>query len=314
MESKKKQMVIEKFLGILFHNSHRMLLTNVLFSVPYIILTILAYLFLQATHYFNIFILLLPIFICYPLYAGVTLVTRNLVKGEDDKIKIFKTFFKGVKDNFFKFLLHGFFLYLSVLLSYFSIAYYIAASKSQSFFYVLLISSCIISIAILLASFYIPLMTVTYDLSIKNIYKNSFLMAFGELKKSALSVVGLLLLIAICTIISFLCNNNASFFGYLIILLLLIFPTVPSLIINLNIYDAMVQVISYKDEKIKELDNSIEKKSAEKKKKVDINADEFSDISLEDLDGNDEYIFHNGKMVKKSILKKHLQGNSKNEE
>ena len=101
---------------------------------------------------------------------------------------LFKTFIEGIKNNWKRFLIHGVITYFAVIFSYFSIRLYsalISQPNADSFFlvmiYVCLIISIIIAVAFLFIFFYVPSMTVTFDLSLKNIYKNSALMSFGEL-------------------------------------------------------------------------------------------------------------------------------------
>ena len=70
------------------------------------------------------------------------------------------------------------------------------------------------------------------------------------------------------------------------------------------IYDGMTAIIRDKDELSRELSDSIDKSLEQRKRELNPQtADEdFSDIDVSALKDTDDYIFHNGRMVKQSTL------------
>ena len=70
------------------------------------------------------------------------------------------------------------------------------------------------------------------------------------------------------------------------------------------IYDGMTAIIRDKEELSRELNDSIDKSLAEHRaKQSSAPAEEdFSDIDVSSLKDTDDYIFHNGRMVKQSTL------------
>ena len=82
----------------LFKKYPKLLIANLLFAVPLAVSALIVWLIGAYVMPLNIFFQLLPLLICMPFYAGVTQVTRELVRGK--KIKPFETFMKGLKNNF----------------------------------------------------------------------------------------------------------------------------------------------------------------------------------------------------------------------
>ena len=82
-----------------------------------------------------------------------------------------------------------------------------------------------------------------------------------------------------------------------------------SFIINSAVYKPMFTMIVGNDEKSKEIDRKIENRKngifddTEETPKKNI-ADGFSDIEVDEKADGDEYIYYNGKMVKRSVLLK----------
>ena len=244
-----------------------------------------------------------------PLYAGVTLVTRNMVRG-DEQIPLLPTFLKGIKENWLRFLIHGVVMYFALLMSYFSITLYWNIAHQNGMFYVVMVLCVIISIVFLFTFYNLPLMTVTFDMPLKNIYKNCFLMSFGELKSNLLASLGVFLLGIFC--LSFLIFSGTSLWVIVLTLIFTAFliPGTMSFIINYSEYKGMMSLLVAKEEKKAKLEKEIlyQKNPALKKQEEARQfRDDFADVVIDENDNTDEYIFHNGKMVKKSVLIKQLK-------
>ena len=250
-----------------------------------------------------------------PFFAGVTLVTSRLARGKEN-VDVFKTFIEGIKNNWKRFLIHGVITYFAVIFSYFSIRLYsalISQPNADSFFlvmlYVCLIISIIIAVAFLFIFFYVPSMTVTFDLSLKNIYKNSALMSFGELKHNIIATFGLFVIVLFCATILIFVGNTDSSIALIITTAILMFVLVPALasyVINASVYPGMYNLMTEKEKRSKKIDKKMDNRRKgqfidEEDEENNI-AEEFLDLDVEENKDGDEYIFYNGKMVKRSVI------------
>jgi hypothetical protein len=167
----------------------------------------------------------------------------------------------------------------------------------------------------LFAFFYLPAMTVTFDLSMKHIYKNSLLMTFGELKHNLLATFGLFVLVLVCATVLFCCTNEILLLIISAILVMFFLPSIGSYIINSAIYKEMYSMIVNSKKKTAEIDRKIENRRQGKfyddEPQKPFVPDEFSEIDVDDTKDGDEYIFYNGKMVKRSVLLKQKQNKEK---
>lgn len=315
MAGKKAKFALADFFGNLFYNFGKIIFTNLLFAVPLAVLVTAFYFIDSALKLGGYFILMLTIIPISPFYAGVTLVTSRIARGEEE-LNVFLTFVEGIKNNWKRFLFHGVITYFAVIFSYFSIKLYsslVSQPNMDSFFlvilYICLIVSIIISAAFLFILYYVPSMTVTFDLSLKNIYKNSALMSFGELKHNIIATFGLFIIALFCaTILLFVGNANSSIALIIAtaVLMLVLVPALVSYVINASVYPGMYNLITEKEKRSKKIDKKMDNRR--KGQFIDDDdeennvADEFLDLDIEETKDGDEYIFYNGKMVKRSVI------------
>lgn len=314
MAGENNQFGLTQFFSVLFHNFPRLLLTNLLFAVPFAVFTCIMYFINQATVQ-SMLILLIAIIPIFPFYAGVTQVTSHMVRGEE-KVDVVANYIGGIKENFLKFLLHGILLYGATVFSYLSINMYLTLTRTNGgMFFALLIICILIAIFFLFSFFYLPAMTVTFDLPLKSIYKNSMLMTFGELKRNLLAVFGLFVLTLVCATALFCCGNATALLIVTAVVALLIVPSIASFIINSAIYKNMYSMIVNGTKKSDEINRKIENRKQgnfdDSNTKTTVVPGDFNDIDIDESDDGDEYIFYNGKMVKRSVLLRQKQ-NSKN--
>lgn len=314
MAGKKAKFALADFFSNLFYNFGKIIFANLLFAVPFSLLTAAFYFLDSALKLDGYFILFLAIIPLSPFFAGVTLVTARLARG-DENLKVFDVFKEGIKNNWKRFLIHGAVAYPAVIFSYFSIRLYsmlISMPDTGSFFhvmmYIFLIISIIIAVAFLFIFYYLPAMTVTFDLSLKNIYKNSALMSFGELKHNIIATFGIFVIFLFCaTVLLFVGNANSS--TALIIttavLMIVLVPALVSYVINASVYPGMYNLMTEKAKRTKQIDKKIENRR--KGQFIDEEetynpVEEFLDLDVEEAKDGDEYIFYNGKMVKRSVI------------
>lgn len=308
-DTEKTKLGITKFLTAYFKNFVKLIYANVIFAVPLVLFFTLFYFLGQAINFTNIIILCLTVIPVMPFYAGITLVTRNMVRG-DDYIPVFTTFLKGVKENGLRFLLHGVVLYCAILFSYFSISLYGNIARQNPMFYAVMIICIIVSILFLFMFFNLPLMTVTFDISIKDTYKNCALMTFGEIKNNFLAVLGVFLLGIFCLSLLIFSSTDLWVIVLTILFVVCLIPGSMSFIINYAEYKDMMNLLVSKEQKKQEIEREIlYKKNPNLKKQDEARKfrDDFSDLEIDESKDGDEYIFHNGKMIKRSVLIKQLK-------
>ncbi|WP_407383340.1 DUF624 domain-containing protein [Ruminococcus sp.] len=304
MENERKRLKFEVLLERYFTNFHRILFTNLIFALPSAVVFASFY-FLNSLIFKDSLVvpfLLLGIIPLFPFFAGVVMVTRNIARGESN-VPVFRTYFGAVKANFLPFLLHGVLIYVASMLSVLSISLYVSMLSVSWLFYVLLFFAIIITLLLLYTAFYIPLMSITYDLPLRYVYKNSFLMSFGEIKNNLFATLALAVVFGICfTAVAFI---NSGIVKIIIIaaLWVLLIPATCTFMVVFFIYDGMTSIIRDKEELSRELSDSIEKSMAQKDKpQPQPTEEDFSYIDISTLKDTDDYIFHNGRMVKQSTL------------
>lgn len=305
----RKKMKFEILLDRFFSNFHRVLFTNLLFAVPSAVLFGLFYL-LSSLIFKDVVIpfLMISMIPLFPFYSGVVAVCRNIARG-DKGVPVFSTFITAVKNNFLPFLLHGLIVYIASLLSFFSISLYGSMLSQGWFFYVLLFFSILITLFLLYIAFYVPLMNITYDIPLKYVYKNSFLMAFGELKNNLFATIALAVVAAICLTITAFSGSVTVLLIVLAVLWVFILPATATFMYVFFIYDGMASMIDSKSKPEAVADDT---KKVSGKPEMNIE-DDFSDIDIDSLSDTDDYIFHNGRMVKQSTLLHILKERQKNE-
>ena len=310
MSAEKNSVALSNFFTSFFHNIPRLLLTNLLFALPFAVFFGIFYL-IQAYLLKSIFVLFLTVIPLFPFYAGVTQATAHMARGEEE-VDVIHNYIAGIKENYLRFLFHGLVLFGAIVFSYFSISLYISLASSVSgFFYVLLVISIIIAIIFLFAFYYLPSMTVTFDLSMKYIYKNSMLMTFGELKHNLIATFGLFILALFCATAIFCCGDGIALIIVTAILALFIVPSIMSYIINCAVYPNMYSMITNGKKKTKEIDRKLENRRNgqlfDDEPEKPFVPDDFNDLEIDSTKDGDEYIFYNGKMVKRSVLIKQMQ-------
>lgn len=303
----KFEILLERY----FTNFPRILLLNLIFAVPSAVAFGISYwLNYSVLDAPNIFLTLLPIVLLFPFYSGVVAVVRNIARG-DENVAVFSAYLSAFKTNFLSFLLHGVVVYIAAVLSYLSITMYVGMLKLSWFFYVLLFICIVIVVFVTFTVYYIPLMEVTFDIKKRYIYKNSFLMSFGEFKNNFFATFALAIVLAIFFTVTVFCHSVlalvlvcAGFWGLLL-------PATCTFMIVFFIYDGMYNLITNKENRKKELEERIDnggKKVEHKAPEVD-----YSDIDLSSLNDPEGYIFYNGRMVKQKVVIEQLKNKAKSE-
>ncbi len=292
MSTKKERL---GFFKLYFKNFKTMLVGNLLFSVPFVIATALIYLLAMALNQTtNLLFLALDIILVYPFYSGVTQITKDIVKGGESPVKPFESYKKGIKNNIKYFTLYGVLIYLSVIVSYYSIYLYMSLASRSFIFYLPAFIALVISIFLLFISFSLPILTVTLELKLKHYFKNAALMALGELPMNFYVAITSFVLLSACVSLSLYTGNPIAGVIILVVSVLLILPTGISYCAVYRLYPKM--------EKLFKLEPKEEEPKTFPTMPMPVPTDdEGNPINLNKNDNSEGYVFVNGKMIKKSL-------------
>lgn len=304
MEHSRKQMRFEILIDRYISNFLRIVLTNLLFFIP---LAVVSAVYLVLNRYLNevtqILIAAVLIALIFPFFAGVVYVCRNMARGDKD-VKVVPEFIKGIKENFKQFLFMGFLFAVVTVFSYFSLSLYTTMLSSSWIYYVLLFVCIIISLCVLFMLFYAPVMACTFDLSFKNIIRNSFLMSFGELKNNFKALFSLLLIILLAL-------TATAFSGSVLVLAIILsvvfaffLPASCQFVTCFYVYDDMYATIADNSTKLGQIESAIELQKDKRNTSAEPVVEDYSDVDISTLKDTDDYIFYNGKMMKQSVLLK----------
>jgi len=114
-----------------------------------------------------------PFILVAPFVAGLTYVTRNYARR--DHAFIFSDFKDAVKENWKPFLIDGFICYVMFFVISIAMNYYGGQIANNKLFYVPYILCILLTFIFVSSHFYIPVMIVTFDLKLRQIYKNALL-------------------------------------------------------------------------------------------------------------------------------------------
>ena len=306
MESSRKQFRFEVLIERYFSNFGRIILTNLLFFIPLAVLGAIYYFITSAISnaVFDLLVLISVVTLLFPFYSGVVYVCRNIARGDKD-IKVIGDFLKGIKENALRFLLYGAIGSVVTIICYYSIVFYSRLLSQSWTFYVMLFVCIIIALLALFTFFNLLIMTVTFDLSVKHTFKNSFLMSFGELKNNFKALFSVLIILAIALTIVAFCSNRVLLITVTALLVSTLIPASCQTALCFNVYDGMYASIVDNDYKAMEIESKIDAQNNKRKPTLEFDVQEdFSDVDISELKDSDEYIFYNGKMIKQSVLLK----------
>lgn len=326
MFQERKKMSFEILISNLLANFGRLMLANLIFAVPFIGSVILSWVVYKNILDILPLAVVLVFIIASPFYAGVVRISRDLSQNIRPK-GMFRTFFSAVKENGLRFLLIGIISYIAVLGCYFGIGVYSAmAANVSGIFYVLMFFVVLFCVFFLFFFFASPLMTVSFELKVKDVFKNSALMTFGEFKKNFFATVGILFYLAISLFPMIAIPNFQSLLSlettkiilivYSVVAFGMLIPAHCNMIISHYLYPNMKAVISGNIDNVVLSDGAPDVK--ETKAKPAIITEEITPppVDLKELkmgDG-DEYIFYQGKMIKRKTLINLLEEKEKNNE
>ena len=173
---------------VFFKKLPQLLLAGLLFSVPMAacIAIFAAAAFLSGFN--NILVWGLGMIPATLFLPGLVMVIRKYAV-EKAFGPVVSTFFRAVKDNLKAFLVHGVIIYAICACSSFAIMYYYTMAQKDIVYGYIMTLYVLFTAALAIMLFYVPLMSVTYELKLKDIYK---IFAKGALFPFAVALVALL--------------------------------------------------------------------------------------------------------------------------
>lgn len=301
---KKPRIVL--FFEILFRKFFNLCKLNLLFLIPVVVTLLLIYLAtygLLMVGLNNLFIALIPVILLFPFIAGLTYVTRNYAREEH--AFIFSDFKDCVKENWKKFLAHGIFSYALFCMLYISINYYSANAPTNHFYYVPFCLCIFMALISLFMQFYIPVMIVTFDLKLIQIYKNALIFAFAGALRNFL----LLIIFVAMGVLSYLLLAISYQLLVVLILLWMFFAfAFIAFLVNFTVYPLIekLMIIPYyskqqESEEDAQADDASEVENAKASPALatEDKAEDGEEEEKEKKAPKVEYIYENGRLIRK---------------
>lgn len=294
-----KNSALVNFLSnVLSTNLKTLFFSNLLLDVPLVIsagiIALISY-FLGGI-YIYVFALIIPMLA--PFTAGLFYIVRNISRG--DEIKAFRDFKKGIKENAFQFIIQGIINYLVFVGFYITFEFY-RNDLSNPIIIAALVTSILVALIYIFMTFNMGMMTVMVKLKSIDIYKNALLLSFIAIVQNVKTFIALLFICALTFSLVIVVGNMIAMICVLSFLVLFILPSLSILIIGYNSYSAVKDfVIDSKTDKDKLSHNE------QPREKV---LPQLSEEELREYAEGDpnEYIYVDGKMVKRSTVKKMLE-------
>ena len=177
-----EQKAVPRFFSIFARKFAALVELNLLFSAIAAAAAAVAWLLRNAVP--ETLLWLIPALLVSPFLAGLTFVTRNFVREEH--AFLLSDFWDAVKGNWKAFLVNGavccaLYFVLSV-----SIRFYYAMLPGGDLYFIALCLCVAVAFLLVSAEYYVPVMIVTFDLRLWQIYRNALIFAIVGLGRNAL--------------------------------------------------------------------------------------------------------------------------------
>lgn len=293
---------LAKFFSDFFDNFGKFFIANIFFDIPLLIFGGLIFLFSYLNSTINIFICFLLIPLMSPFFAGAFYICRKI--AADQPINPVKDFFKGIKDNWKFFLINSVILYAIVSGLWVTFGFY-RDNLDNPMIIAALVFSVIFTLYFAFMEFLIPVMAVSVELKFIEILKNSVVLALGGFLNNLKTTLSLMLVASV--IFTLFQATNNIIIGIVItgILLIVILPIFCIYIITFNSYKTVEKFVikPYAEE------HAEETRQQEREEAVsELDEDELKKLA----NGNpDEFVFLNGRMLKRSAIQNMLKNKTK---
>lgn len=226
-----------RFFIIFFRKITQFIELNLLFSV-FVVLA-LAVSYFASRFIPSILTDLIPIMLISPFIAGMTFVTRNYARQEH--AFLLSDFFDAVKHNWKAFLANGIvccFLYFIISVS---LRFYFSVLMKNRLYGIAFCLCIAVAFLVISAQYYVPLMIVTFDLKLSQIYKNALIFAIVGLWRNLL----LTFLLAALTFVLYLSQIMVLTLILGVVFVFVLYFSVFAFLVNFTIYPlvdrAMIQ-------------------------------------------------------------------------
>lgn len=244
-----------RFWEVYFRKFFNLIKLNMLFAVPTAICFALCFLlesFVTGISSSLAFLGQLPLVLLSPFVGGLTFVCRNYAREEH--AFILSDFMEATKKNWKQFLLNGIVCYVFYVLMAISINFYSSQMASNSILYIPFIVCILLSFLFICAQFYIPVMIVTFDLRLRQIYRNALIFSIIGLWRN-LMLIAIIGVFAAAAFIFFLMMTPLAILVLFVLAVFWMFGFF-GFLVNFAVYPMIVKYII----------NPYEKEQQEKKK------------------------------------------------
>ena len=291
-ETKTRKYSLSDFFANYFSNFGRLLLVNLMFSVPLAVFVggIVAYTYFKGEMSWFIVLLIIPLM--SPFFAGLTNVCRKLTAYK--KFNPIKDYFGGIKSNWLFFLVNSILLYaLSVGLMFIVMLRRQSDSGAVVMYMVIMLLSVALFLFMELSAL---VMSVTLDIGFSDVIKNSMVMVVKGFFNHLKTIFGLMFVAFIVYSVLALINQMIPVLIVSGVLTVTVLPAMIMYIISYNSYQTIEKhiILPYSKEV------QMEKQAKLEKEKEDaMTIQELEPLSKGDPD---EYILFNGKTVKRKVI------------
>ena len=292
-----------RFFEILWRKLGKLVQLNLIFAIPFAIAVVLmaGILFLPVTHiyYYSALFGSLDLYVLYavpaplillsPFTAGMAYVTRNFAREEH--AFVWSDFWDAVKGNWKASLLNGIICYAAYAMLSFALFFYTNQSNIN-WIYMLPLAICgLLAIVMFFAQFYIPVMIVTFDLKLRHIYRNAAIFAVMGLPRNLL----ITLVLGGMVVAALFCPGPYLFIPFILLVLILF-----SFISYLCSFATYSVLDKYLIQPYYQQEAAAATADAEEGKTFTFEPDELDD---EDDEEGPKYVYVNGRLIEKSLLK-----------
>ena len=260
----------------------KLLFAGLMYSIPFAVFSGIFILISFLSGFNNVILWSLGIIPAMPFYSGLVMVIRKISVEKED-VNVFKTFVQAFRENLKKSIFNGFVAYLIVACSFFAILYYGTLAQTYIVYGSVFTIYIVFSIAMLIMLFYVPLLTITYDLRLRDIYKNSLLLIFGKILRNIVALV-LVVIVSFAVFLAVIYAKGAMLV-VAVTLSVIFYPMIATYIIVSVIAKGVQESVGYFT------GDNVQYVLTEEEVQRETEA-------VENANSDDDYIFVNGRMIK----------------
>ena len=286
------------FFSSFFDNFGKMAVANLLFDIPLVIFGGIIALISYISGTINIFIVFLLIPIMSFVFPGIMYVCRKLTTK--DKIRPTKDFFKGLKENLKYSAINGLILYIFALGIWLTFGFY-RDNLDNPMIIAAFVISIIFALYFLFMEFLISSMIVTVDLKFIQIIKNSVVLTLAGFVNNIKTLVSLMLVFSVLMTIILMTGNLIVSIVIIGLFVLLFLPIFCAYIIMFNAYPTIDKYV------ITPYNKEHEAQEVEQKKENMVYETDIDELRELAQANPDEFVFLNGRMLKRSSIQKMLE-------